>query len=89
MTQNPLKILVVEDEYITQKTICTYLTEIGYEVVSGVMNANNAIEILNTKNVDFDDAVAKQYLENLPTAEEISNSLAKLDPGKFLNAVFY
>ena len=53
MTQNPLKILVVEDEYITQKTICTYLTEIGYEVVSGVMNANNAIEILNTKNVDF------------------------------------
>lgn len=53
MTQNPLKILVVEDEYITQKTICTYLTEIGYEVVSGVMNTNNAIEILNSKNVDF------------------------------------
>ena len=53
MTQNPLKILVVEDEYITQKTICNYLTEIGYEVVSGVMNANNAIEILTTKNVDF------------------------------------
>jgi two-component system response regulator LytT len=53
MTQNPLKILVVEDEYITQKTICNYLTEIGYEVVSGVMNTNNAIEILNTKNVDF------------------------------------
>lgn len=53
MTQNPLKILVVEDEYITQKTICNYLTEIGYEVVAAVMNANNAIEILNTKEVDF------------------------------------
>lgn len=53
MTQNPLKILVVEDEYITQKTICNYLTEIGYEVVAAEMNANNAIEILNTKNVDF------------------------------------
>lgn len=53
MTQNPLNILVVEDEYITQKTICNYLTEIGYNVVSAVMNANNAIETLNTKNVDF------------------------------------
>lgn len=53
MTQNPLKILVVEDEYITQKTICNYLTEIGYEVVAAVMNTNNAIEILNTKEVDF------------------------------------
>ncbi len=53
MTQNPLKILVVEDEYITQKTICNYLIEIGYEVVTAVMNANNAIEILNTKDVDF------------------------------------
>ena len=49
MTQNPLNILVVEDEYITQKTICNYLTEIGYNVVSAVMNANNAIETLNTK----------------------------------------
>lgn len=53
MTQNPLKILVVEDEYITQKTICNYLTEIGYEVIGTSMNANDAIEILNTKDVDF------------------------------------
>lgn len=53
MIQNPLKILVVEDEYITQKTICNYLTEIGYEVIGNAMNANSAIEILNTKDVDF------------------------------------
>ena len=53
MTENPLKILVVEDEYITQKTICNYLTEIGYKVVGTSMNANDAIEILNTKEVDF------------------------------------
>lgn len=53
MTSNPLKILVVEDEYITQKTICNYLIEIGYEVVGTSMNANDAVEILNTKNVDF------------------------------------
>lgn len=53
MTQHPLKILVVEDEYITQKTICNYLTEIGYEVIGTAMDANKAIEILNTKTVDF------------------------------------
>lgn len=53
MTQKPLRILVVEDEYITQKTICNYLTEIGYEVIGTSMDANSAIEILNTKEVDF------------------------------------
>lgn len=53
MKPTPLKILVVEDEYITQKTICNYLTEIGYEVIGTAMNADHAIEILNTKIVDF------------------------------------
>ena len=53
MIQNPLNILVVEDEYITQKTICNYLTEIGYKVIGTAMNSINAIEIVNTKNVDF------------------------------------
>lgn len=53
MTQHPLKILVVEDEYITQKTICNYLTEIGYEVIGTAMDAIKAIEILNTKTIDF------------------------------------
>lgn len=49
----PLKILVVEDEFITQKTICNYLEEIGYEVVGKAMNAEDAIQILENKCVDF------------------------------------
>lgn len=49
----PLKIIVVEDEFITQKTICNYLTEIGYEVVGKAMNAEDALKLLETKNVDF------------------------------------
>lgn len=49
----PLKILVVEDEYITQKTISVYLTEIGYDVVGTAMNSEEAIEILESKEVEF------------------------------------
>ena len=49
----PLKILVVEDEFITQKTICNYLEEIGYEVIGKAMNAEDAIQILENKCVDF------------------------------------
>lgn len=50
---SPLRILVVEDEFITQKTICNYLTEIGYEVIGTALKAEKAIEILETKKVDF------------------------------------
>lgn len=53
MTNTPLKILVVEDEFITQKTICNYLTEIGYEVTGTAMKANDAIVILEKEKVDF------------------------------------
>lgn len=53
MTNANLKILVVEDEYITQKTICNYLTEIGYQVIGTAMNADDAVAILNSKEVDF------------------------------------
>ncbi|MGX7668947.1 LytR/AlgR family response regulator transcription factor [Flavobacterium pedocola] len=50
---SPLKILVVEDEYITQKTITVNLTEMGYDVVGTAMSSEEAIEILQTKNVEF------------------------------------
>lgn len=49
----PLKILVVEDEFITQKTICNYLIEIGYEVIGTAMNSEKALEILENNIVDF------------------------------------
>jgi two-component system, LytTR family, response regulator len=50
---HPLNILVVEDEYITQKTISVLLTEMGYNVVGTAMNASEAIEILNENTVEF------------------------------------
>ncbi|MEQ3661906.1 MAG: response regulator [Flavobacterium sp.] len=53
MMKTPLKILVVEDEFITQKTICNYLNEIGYNVVGTALNSDKALEILKNNNVDF------------------------------------
>lgn len=50
---HPLKILVVEDEYITQKTISVYLTEMGYEVVGAAMHSDEALEILQSGTVEF------------------------------------
>lgn len=50
---HPLNILVVEDEYITQKMISVLLTEMGYNVIGTAMNANEAIEILNGNTVEF------------------------------------
>ncbi|MEW5677205.1 response regulator [Flavobacterium enshiense] len=50
---SPLKILVVEDEYITQKTITVYLTEMGYDVVGTAMNSEEAIEILQSHTIEF------------------------------------
>lgn len=49
----PLKILVVEDEYITLKTISVYLNEIGYDVVGTAMSSEEAIEILESNEIEF------------------------------------
>lgn len=53
MMNHPLNILVVEDEYITQKTISVLLTEMGYNVIGTAMNADEALEILATQPVEF------------------------------------
>ena len=50
---HPLNILVVEDEYITQKTITVLLTEMGYNVVGTAMNAQETIEVLSEGKVEF------------------------------------
>lgn len=49
----PLNILVVEDEYITQKTIAVQLTEMGYNVVGTAMNAADALTVLEEDVVEF------------------------------------
>src|SRR5690606_6087671 len=51
--QTPLRILIVEDEFITQKTISNQLLEIGYEIAGTAMSAKEAIEVLETENVNF------------------------------------
>jgi len=50
---HPLNILVVEDEYITQKTITVLLTEMGYNIVGTAMNAQEAMTILSENKVEF------------------------------------
>ncbi|MEO4007334.1 MULTISPECIES: response regulator [unclassified Flavobacterium] len=49
----PLQILIVEDEYITQKTITVFLKEMGYHVVGCAMQADEALRYLNQHKVDF------------------------------------
>lgn len=50
---HPLNILVVEDEYITQKTISVFLKEMGYNVIGTAMDATEAIEVLENNKVEF------------------------------------
>jgi two-component system, LytTR family, response regulator LytT len=53
MKTNSLKVLIVEDEYITQKLITLYLEESGYNVVGATMNYNETINVLNTTDIDL------------------------------------
>ncbi len=46
---------------------------------------DKTLEIRYTKKADFDDVVALEYLNNLPTKEEIYNSYSNLDMSKYLN----
>lgn len=47
-----IKILVVEDEYITAKTLSIFLEESGYDVVGCAMDANEALLYLKNDTVD-------------------------------------
>lgn len=42
-------------------------------------------EIRYTRNRDFDDAVAQEYLDRLPTSETVAGAIANRDYTKFLN----
>lgn len=46
------KILVVEDEYITAKTISNFLTESGYNVVGCAMNLSDTLALLKNETID-------------------------------------
>lgn len=51
--ETPIQILIVEDEFITQRTIANQLEEIGYKIAGLAMSSKEAIEILNSKKVNF------------------------------------
>ena len=51
--ETPIQILIVEDEFITQRTIANQLEEMGYEIAGLAMSSEEAIAILNSKKVNF------------------------------------
>ncbi|MFK5856755.1 MAG: response regulator [Bacteroidota bacterium] len=51
--QAPIRILIVEDEFITLETLKTVLTKMKYEISGDAMNANEAIAVLEKGETDF------------------------------------
>jgi DNA-binding LytR/AlgR family response regulator len=47
-----MKILIVEDEYITAKTLSNFLESSGYTVVACAMDVSEAISSLETEDID-------------------------------------
>ena len=50
---NPVRILLVEDEFITLETLSAVLTEMKYEISGDAMNASDAIKILEKGETDL------------------------------------
>lgn len=53
MISKKLNILIIEDEYITQKSIEKNLIVLGHNVKGRAMDYDKAISILNEENIDF------------------------------------
>lgn len=86
MSSKSIKILVVEDEYITQKLICSNLIELGYQVVGTAMSYDEAVELLKNENIEF--ALLDITLKGDKTGIDIANYInEKLNiPHVFLTA---
>lgn len=50
---NALKILIVEDEFITRRYLKNTLKGFGYNVIAEAMEKNEAINILNEQNIEL------------------------------------
>lgn len=75
MNTAPLKILIVEDEYITQKTLSIYLNELGYKVIATAMNYNEAIDKLNTNTIEL--AILDISLQDNLNGIDLANYIIK------------
>jgi len=51
--QNPIRILIVEDEFITLETLSTVLIEMKYAISGDAMTAKEGISILDKGETDF------------------------------------
>lgn len=68
-----VKILVVEDEYITAKSIATALQNLGYTMAGIAISYSEAMNILKTTQVDF--AILDINLEEEKTGIDIAQIL--------------
>lgn len=53
MHENPIRILLVEDEYITLETLTTVLTQMNYHISGDAMSAAEAIKVLEKDETDL------------------------------------
>ncbi|HAI39662.1 MAG TPA: DNA-binding response regulator, partial [Maribacter sp.] len=51
--EQPIKILIVEDNVIIADDMQSMLEEIGYEIVDNVIVYEQAVEVLKTQQVDL------------------------------------
>ena len=69
-----IRILIVEDEFVTLDLLRDYLEESGYEVSGDAMSAEEAITILEQGQTDFAllDINIKGYRDGIWLAEQIN-----------------
>ncbi len=66
------------------KGLIQYITDDKIKDIKPVTQ-DKSLEIRYTRNTDFDDNVALEYLNNLPTKEEILEAYKNIDESRYLN----
>lgn len=84
MATPPKKVLVVEDDPLTQKIICDLLTSAGYQVVTA-RDASSAVKIVREEKPDLitlDILLAAETPEDMLDGFWVANWLKRLDLGR-------
>jgi hypothetical protein len=68
---------------VSQDSVCHHLAE-GTLFSTEPVVQDRTLELRYTKNSDFHDVVAKNYLENIPTPELIFSEMANRDLSQFV-----
>jgi CheY-like chemotaxis protein len=75
----PIRILVVEDEFLVSSVIDQGLTEAGFQVVM-VASVDEAIATLNQSATSFAALVTDIYLNGFQTGWDVAKHARKLNP---------